>query len=278
VADAKLLAANPWGSFSWVMGTARPIRQFGPAELVGLLRHVESAWPAVTTAAAALKVFLWSGGRKSEVAGLTWDMLRAAGGKYHFAITGKAGVARWFRVPAGVHRELRELRTGSPYVFASYTEQIRRTHAGSAGCLGKIRDDFVPANFGRWVYERVKEWVAAAGGADAYLHVFRKTALQHARRGEDLNRQVAADARVGEAVMMRSYVREADEELRARSNRTYARILASLPPEVASRYGHPEEALAGLEQQARAAAAAGDWERAAALSAVLAKHGKAQAG
>jgi hypothetical protein len=65
-----------------------------------------------------------------------------------------------------------------------------------------------------------------------------KTGLQHDRRGEGINREVAADARVGGSVLMTSSVKETDEELRARSNRTYRRILASLTGEVARRYGH----------------------------------------
>src|SRR5262249_56027877 len=121
------------------------------------------------------------------------------GREYEFEIVGKWGVERWFRVPEALYRELQALRTDSPFVFAAYTEQIRRFHAGNAGCLRKIRDDFRAENFGRWVYERVKEWAEQSGTGRAYLHVFRKTALQHARRGEDINRQVAEDACVREA-------------------------------------------------------------------------------
>jgi hypothetical protein len=38
--------------------------------------------------------------------------------------------------------------------------------------------------------------------------------------------------------MMRHYVDVADEELRAASNRTYARLLRGLSPKVAERYGY----------------------------------------
>ena len=124
----------------------------------------------------------------------------------------------------------------------------------------------------------MKEWSAAHPKGGAFLHVFRKTALQHARRGEDINRLVAADARVGEAVMMTNYVKEADHELRAKSNRTFGRILASLPAEVALRYGHEGAAPRTLEEEARSAAAAGDWGRATALSARLAGGGGGRPG
>jgi hypothetical protein len=62
--------------------------------------------------------------------------------------------------------------------------------------------------------------------------------LQYARVGEDVNRQVAGDARRSESAMMVSYVRETDEEMWQRSNRTYRRLLASLSAEVRRRYGY----------------------------------------
>ncbi|HJT77294.1 MAG TPA: hypothetical protein VJ739_08830 [Gemmataceae bacterium] len=206
-------------------------------------------------------------------------MLRVIGNEYHFEVVGKWGVERWFRVPEPVYRELLALRSpSSRFVFGAYTEQIQRRHADNAGCIKKIREDFTAQNFGRWVYERVKEWAEKYGKDQAFLHVFRKTALQHARRGEDINRQVAANARVGESVMMTSYVKETDDELRARSNRTFARIVASLPAEVARRYGHIETAPAPLERQLQAAVAAKDWDRVAVLSALMAKKRRPEVG
>jgi hypothetical protein len=59
--------------------------------------------------------------------------------------------------------------------------------------------------------------------------------------------------------MMASYVKETDEERRAASNRTFARVAASLTPEVASRYGYDAPAArpeAELEAAVRAKVAA----------------------
>ena len=50
-------------------------------------------------------------------------------------------------------------------------------------------------------------------------------------------RQIASDLRVSESVLMPNYVKETDDEMRQRSNRTYRRNLASLSSEVATRYG-----------------------------------------
>ena len=50
------------------------------------------------------------------------------------------------------------------------------------------------------------------------------------------------------------------EELRHASNRTYTRILASLPPDVAIRYGYqPVSGRADLETRLEAATKAKDW-------------------
>jgi len=91
------------------------------------------------------------------------------------------------------------------------------------------------------MYRKVKEWSETIPSGTAHLHVFRKTGLQHARRGKDLNKLVAGDASLTETVMMSSYAEESSEELQHKSNRTFRRILASLPLEVSTRHGYEEK-------------------------------------
>ena len=112
-------------------------------------------------------------------------------------------------------------------------------------------------------------WSKLLPGGNAYTHVFRKTTLQYARQGEDINRQVAQDASVTTSVMMTSYVTERDEELRQKSNRFFARIVAGLHPTVAARYGHVETPIDALRRQLRLAVDAGDWKTAARIAAQL---------
>lgn len=209
---------------------------------------------------------------------MVWDSLRVIGQEYHIEVVGKWRVERWFRVPEALYRELASFRTDSPYVFAAYNEQLRRVHAHNQNWLRIIGAEFAPKHFGRWFYFRVKEWAAANAKSNAFVHVFRKTTLQHARRGEDINRQVAADARVSESVLMTNYVKETDEEMRQRSNRTFHRIRASLSPEVASRYGSVEVIAGPLEQQVQAAIAANNWPLAAELASRLATEHRPEAG
>jgi integrase len=270
VGQRKLLTANPWNQFSWISGTKRPIRQFDSEELLSLLSYFETRWPRVTVAAAAARVFLWSGCRKLEVAGLTWGSLREIGDEIHFQIVGKWGVERWFRVPRAVYDQLVATRSSSPFVFAAYTEQIQKMHADNPNWLKNVQAEFTPKNFGRWFYLRVKDWAASRSGPVAFVHHFRKTTLQYARRGEDINREVAGDARVSETVLMANYVRETDEEMRQKSNRTFRRIIASLPLAVARQYGHVDSNHAILRQEVQAAVAAENWGLVAKLTAELA--------
>ena len=135
-----------------------------------------------------------------------------------------------------------------------------------------VGNEYTPESFGSWLQSRIPEWARATGRPHATPHVFRKTALQHARRGEDLNRLVAQDAKVTASVMMRHYVGEHDEELRHASNRTYARILASLPTDVATRYGYqPVNGTVDWEVRLEAATRARDWQLVADLANRLAK-------
>jgi len=136
--------------------------------------------------------------------------------------------------------------------------------------VAKVHREYSPANPANWFGNRMDDWSATLATGHAHTHLFRKTTLQFARIGEDANRAVAADARLGEAVMMASYVREGDEQLRQSSNRTYARIVAALPQNLARRLGYePAVVPADPEAAIREAVAARDWGRLAELSAML---------
>ena len=75
-----------------------------------------------------------------------------------------------------------------------------------------------------------------------------------------------------------AYVMETDEEMRQKSNRTYQRILASLPPEVARRYGYAEGNASQLQERLKAALAAEDWPLVDRLSSGLAMSRQSAAG
>lgn len=272
VAQEKLLTGNPWSQFTWIEGRKRPIRQFDGDELLSLIDYFKTNWSGVPVAAAAAKVFLWSGCRKIEVAGLTWNSLRTVGNEYHFEIEGKWGVERWFRIPEALYQELLSFRRkSSPFVFAIYPKQLRKFRVGRGNLITGMWAEFDPKRFGSWFYNRIKDWSASNPKGSAFVHIFRKTTLQHARRGEDIARQIASDARVSESVLMTNYVKETDEEARHRSNRTYRRILASLSPEVAAQYGHIQDARSEMESRLRAAIDAKDWATVTEISKRLAQ-------
>jgi integrase len=272
VDERKLMPDNPWKHFPWIEGYERPIRQFDGDELLSLLAYLEQKWAGVTVAPLLAKVLLWSSARRSEVVGLNWEQLREVGTEKHFHVVGKWGVRKWFRVPDGLYEELLAVRTGSRYVFAAYTAQLRRFYEGSTrpGAAKMVNDDFNPTCLGDWFHERLVDWSKTLPKGRAYTHVFRKTSLQYARRGDDASRRVAEDAHVSESVLMKHYVEESDPERREASNRIYQRILASLPADVACRYGHVQAAPDSLEQHLRTACEAKDWPLVADLSARLA--------
>lgn len=273
VPEERLLTDNPWKKFTWIEGRVPTIRQFDGDELVSFLDHLESRWAGVTVAPAVAKACLWSWGRKSEVMGLQWSSLRHVGTENHFDIVGKWGVRKWFRIPDRLYQELLEIRCDSPFVFGAYNAQLRAFYErGSRPWQAdRIASSFNPTNLGDWFYERVKHWSDALPRGSACIHVFRKTTLQYARAGEDVNKQVAADARLGERVMMTNYVREEDPELREKSNRTYHRIASSLPHRVARRYGHEAPPHDPIREQLEKAVADGNWPLVERLSAELAE-------
>jgi integrase len=268
VPPGRLLKSNPWQRFTWIEPSRRKIEQFKPDELLQLLQHFRKAWPGVTAAEAMLKVFVWSWARREEVAGLKWDDLRVIEDEVHFDTVGKWGIEKWFRIPRTVLSELLAIRTESPFVFAKLNEQIRDFHQTEGRkSAARLVKEFDVYNAGRWFYERVREW----SGGDAYVHMFRKTSLQYARVGQDANRSLAKDARVSEAVMMTSYVKEEDLQLRAASNAMYERLCLSMTPEITRAFGHEHSATAILEQRLRDAIGMRNWPLVVEIAKKLAK-------
>lgn len=258
VDEARLLSSNPWTQFTWIDGRKKSIRHFDEDELKSFLAFLKEKCPGVPIASTAAKVLLWSCCRRLEVASLRWDDLRLIGSEVHFEVEGKWGVERWFRIPEEVYRELLSAKTTSAYVFSAYSDQIQKAHSDNPGCMKKIRADYLPKNFGRWMYERVKEWSANHPNGSAGIHVFRKTGLQHAHDGEEdgASDSVATDAGVSKSVLLKHYVKP---KLWRRSNRTYSRLVASMSPAVAQLYGHTESDHDRLERDLQMAKDCGDW-------------------
>lgn len=262
VPTAKLLSENPWDQFTWIEPRPRPLRQFSPEELLSLLDHFGENWPGLAFAPAFVAVSLWSGSRRREISSLRWEDVREVGTEIHFESIGKHAVTKWFRVPRCLYEQMCQLRKSSPYVFGDYPEQLQRFYRekNRKAALVQIQTEFDPENVGDWMYRQVSEWSKTLKGGPAYLHCFRKTSLQYAFTGEHIQQIVARDASVTPAVMMASYARATDEELRQRSNATFHRLLSSLPVEVAVRYGHEVSQADRLHEQLDAARGRRDWD------------------
>lgn len=272
VVDASnLFDGNPWNEFPWIEGVDKPVRQFDHNELLGFLDHLETEWAGVTVGALLAKVYLWSACRQEEVTSLRWSQHVDLDGEHHFDIVGKRGVRRLFRVPDALYRELDAIgidrKDKDSFVFAAYNRQLRAYHECSTRPHNALRvgNEFKPACLGDWFYDRLADWSATVPSGHAHPHVFRKTALQQAWVGDDkADEKVAQDAGVGRRVMMTHYLRVQ----RPKSNRTFARILAGLSPEVAWRYGYAAQ-KPSLEEELRQAVEAKDWVAVTRLSAQL---------
>lgn len=271
VPEARLLTENPWRNFTWIEGTEKPIRQFDHDEMVSLLDYFGATWPGVTFAPVFAKVLFWSWARREEISSLRWDAERTFGSECHFESTGKWGVKKWFRIPEALRFELESFRGESDFVFGCYPEQLREFHRrhGNQLAARQVRPQFVWENLGEWMYRQVSEWSKSLPKGAAYLHVFRKTALQHALSGEHIGQVVAQEAQITAGVMRTSYARASDEEFRRMSNRTFARIRSSLPLEVAVRYGYQEKPADRLRERLDQARSEGDWKTVAELAAKL---------
>lgn len=274
VAEAKLIESNPWMQFTWIEKRERPIRHFTHEELLSVLDYFETKWKEVRIAASAVKLCLWTWTRVAELASLRWDDLRSVSQEYHFRIVGKMGVEKWARIPQGLYEELKEMRTESPYVLGAYNAQLRKHHRQGTSLLfaHNVGVEYAPKPFLDWFQERIGDWARATSSAHAYPHVFRKTALKLARSGEDLSREVAEDAKLTAAVMVKHYAPDSDEEFRQASNRMFSRLILGLPEEVARRYGHVvAKQEDDIKERMQKALEREDWALVSVLSAELAK-------
>lgn len=262
VPPEKLLKENPWHQFTSIEGERKQIRHFTPEELLSLLDHFEANWKGLSFATCYIKLMLWSWARRSEISRLRWSDLRQINSEYHFESLGKWGVVKWFRIPATLWRELNELKGKSEYVFGCYGDQLKRFHQGNKNMRGlvQVRSDFDPDNVGEWMYRQVSAWSKDLPGGSAYLHIFRKTGLQHALNGELIRQSVAKSAHITPTVMQASYVKPEDMPLHLGSNETFERIRLSLPVEVAERYGCIETPEEKLSKQLDFAYRQRDWK------------------
>ena len=268
----KYLAVNPWNEFSWISNTEKAKRQFSDAELISILHYFEEEWKNVPVAKLMAKVFLWSAERRDAVASLSWQGLREHEDEFHCETVGKQRVRRWIRIPSRLFEELSAIRCAeNDYVFAAYSEQLRNHYLNSSRpwLAERISVEFSPENLGNWFYHRIKDWAEATGATNACVHDFRRTTLQKSREGEDINKQVADDARVSTNVMLKHYVTESDPVLWQSSNRTFKRIRLSLTDAVAIAYGDDRTPPDPLIEKVRRAQDAQDWALVAKLAAEL---------
>jgi hypothetical protein len=202
---------------------------------------------------------------------LEWKDCRSYQTDIHFDFIGKWGIERWARIPILLFEELHRFRNQSSYVFAGYVDQLRDYYLQSQQNHHAMRvgDVYSPKAIADWFHDKLRHWHQSTGAPPATQHVFRKTFLQFARRGDNRAAAVANDARVSKEVLERHYTDEEEEELRQMSNRIFDRLMAGLPLEVLERYGQKVDQITQNKSDLLAAYESGDWPEAARLAAEL---------
>ena len=102
--------------------------------------------------------------------------MRVVGGEWHFEVVGKWAVDKWFRVPEAIYQELLAMKTSSPFVFAAYNQQLRRSTNTRPERLQPtmVDKDFNPGISGDWFYLRVRDWSASQPKGPAIVHISAK--------------------------------------------------------------------------------------------------------
>jgi hypothetical protein len=159
-------------------------------------------------------------------------------------------------------------------VFGGFTKQLRKHYIRTRPGMEKaFNEEFSTEALGWWFNQKLKSWAIRESREHASHHSFRKTALQFARMGEDRSEAVALDARISRSVMVRHYVDDNDEALRARSNRSFYRLISGLSPEVAKRYGYGADSDdLGMEVRLQAAITTRDWQAVRDIAQQLVNH------
>lgn len=261
IPESRLLSLNPWNSFTSIEAPEPTKRHFDSGELISFMDYLENEWPGVKFAAVLAKLHFWSAARRDEVVALKWSDLRCVQGEYHFFVRGKWAVEKWFRIPDSLYKELLSIKCDSEYLFGGYGVELLAFHQRSnrPWVSQRVKKEYNAKNVGNWFYERVKDWSRSSIRGKASTHIFRKTTLQIAREGDDVNRQVAKDAAVSVRVMLAHYVEEGAEQLYSRSNRMYERIIAAMCPEVLTRFGFTETEEDRLRAEIARGMKYGDW-------------------
>ena len=127
----------------------------------------------------------------------------------------------------------------SPFVFGAYPEQLRQYFAttGQKAEARRVRVTFDPANLANWFHKKIRAWSQSLPNGHASTHIPKiQSPICSSRRGYQPNCCTRCESEpIGDDDKL---CKKTDEELRAKSNRIYQQLAASLDPTVARRFGH----------------------------------------
>lgn len=182
IGDSEKVVINPWEAIN---GELPQLPKIDPVQLDlagGDLKRLLDSFDGRPVAQLFLKASMWAAGRLEEMTLAQWDWIDEQGYIDIPDDAAKWSKGRVVRLPPSILAQLKAHRvSGSPYIFAGFTEEYRRLSKRHAK---RIR----PFNPG--TYDLICKHIAAkadkAGLEDVTHHSLRKTAMELSDQGEEI--------------------------------------------------------------------------------------------
>ena len=182
VSDAEKCSGNPWEA---IRSELPQTPETDPIQLNlerGELQKLLAALDGRPVAQLLVMASLWAAGRLEEMTLSQWDWIDGEG---YLDIPDE--VAKWkkgrvVRLPPGILARLKKCRVeGSPYIFAGFTEELRRL---SPRHSGRIRE-FHPGTYDL-ICKHIVKAAKQARLVDISHHALRRTAMELSDQGHEM--------------------------------------------------------------------------------------------
>lgn len=227
ISQAEKCSNNPWEE---IRGELPQTPDTDPVQLnleQGELQKLLAALDGRPVAQLLIKVSLFAAGRLEEMTLSQWDWVDDQGYVDIPDEVAKRGKGRVVRLPPSILSQLRAHRIpGSPYIFAGFTEELRRR---SLRHSSRIRE-FHPGTYDL-ICKHVVKAAKKAGLDGVSHHALRRTAMELSDQGEEIKPTEESSKNLGTTTKnkQRFYVRKTHgKTYYLRADRLYESISMSL--------------------------------------------------
>ena len=183
ISDSEKLDGNPWES---IRGELPQLPRIDPVQVdlaKGELQKLHDAFDGRPVAQLFIKASVWAAGRLEEMTLAKWDWIDDQGYVDIPDDVAKWGKGRVIRLPLSIVAQLEAYRvSGSPYLFAGFTEEYRQRSNRHAG---RIRE-YNPGTYDL-ICKHIVKAAKATGLRGVSHHALRRTAMELSDQGELLN-------------------------------------------------------------------------------------------